>query len=362
MKQPTHILPHRYTNDPFIRYANPWHGNRSYLDGALDVTADGADGIATNRFYDEYRLLRLQVYDTRDENIGGETAFSTLENFTDYLQTSNTSKNIPSSLESKNLLYFTSDNGTTWSAKDGVNRSDNDDGTGTYPAYGVFPGFTLTQQDIDLGPKNFIHVVMNRKFDRIYFSMSNRFGQGLDQHGAGDDRAQGGKIRLSLYYPVRNNLTAQTNWTPLDFVDFTKTNLEDTSLYLSGPITFDIPGDWASTYSSLITWPTEDGSSTNAGVGQTFDLAENSNWTSSGYSVLIGIAWEGTVSNTFETNSPAINYLYPYDNTHSQLVKIVDPMHVSINDIPVAQSLSWVRNGKFVEIEDRFGRAELALG
>ena len=339
----------RYTQCPFSTYANPWNKTRSYLDGNLAATADGQDGLATNRFYDDYKLLRLQVKDDRTGATDAGTGsgpFSQLENFTDYSQATNATKNLFDELDYVNLLQFSSNSGTSWASKEGFNDDTSDDASGTYPLFGNFPGFTLVAGAHSGGAKNFILITKElEKFDRIYFSMANRFGQGQDQHTAGDDRAQGGKVKLTVYYPARDNELAQIHWKPLEFVDKTTAGIEDSSLYVSGPIVFDAPGDWEKTNNSSITWPDFVGS--------------NSNWTIDSYGLLIGIAWEATVSSTFETNSPAINYLYPYDNKHSQLIKVNDPMHVDISDITVTQSLSFTRNGKYVQIDDRFGRSEL---
>ena len=340
----------RYNQCPYSIYFNPWPQPRSYLDGNLAATADGQDGLATNRFYDDYKLLRLQVMDDRTgaTDAGtGSFAYSLIDGFTDYSQATNASQNLFDDMDNVNLIQFTNDRGATWTDKESVNDDSNDDGTSTYPLWGKFPGFTLNHVDVRYSPKNYVLMTKeNKKFDRIYISVANRFGQGQDGHESSDSpRSQGGKIRLQVLYPAKNNNTNEINWRPLEFTDNTTAGLDDTSLYVSGSIVFDAPGDWAKTNNSSITWPSNIGS--------------NSNWTINSYGIIVGIHWEATASSTFETNSPAINYIYPYDNTYSQLIKVVDPMHVNISDITVTQSLSFVRNGKYVQIDDRFGRAEL---
>ena len=47
--------------------------------------------------------------------------------------------------------------------------------------------------------------------------------------------------------------------------------------------------------------------------------------------------------------------MYIYNNPHSQLIEIVDPMHVSLNIYGIAQSVSFVRKGNYQEIKDRSG-------
>ena len=41
------------------------------------------------------------------------------------------------------------------------------------------------------------------------------------------------------------------------------------------------------------------------------------------------------------------------------MIRVVDGHHVSLNSIAVTQSISFSRQGKFVNMEDRFGRTEI---
>ena len=41
------------------------------------------------------------------------------------------------------------------------------------------------------------------------------------------------------------------------------------------------------------------------------------------------------------------------------IIKVVDPHHKSLNDISIAQSVSWKRDGKYANITDRLGRSEI---
>jgi hypothetical protein len=62
-----------------------------------------------------------------------------------------------------------------------------------------------------------------------------------------------------------------------------------------------------------------------------------------------------------EATKPSFNIMsiYPYNNPHSQLIEIVDPMHVSLNSYGIAQSVSFVRKGTFQEIKDRSGISQM---
>ena len=50
---------------------------------------------------------------------------------------------------------------------------------------------------------------------------------------------------------------------------------------------------------------------------------------------------------------------FEYNNSHSQIITVKDPAHVSLNEIPITQSISYGRQGKFHRIEDRLGKAEI---
>ena len=54
-----------------------------------------------------------------------------------------------------------------------------------------------------------------------------------------------------------------------------------------------------------------------------------------------------------------IKNIYPYDNSHSEVIKVTDSSHVSLNSILIAQSVSWNRRGKYINITDRIGRSEI---
>ena len=81
-------------------------------------------------------------------------------------------------------------------------------------------------------------------------------------------------------------------------------------------------------------------------------------WDYDAFGLLIGISYYHA-SPTGTDNQPRIVSIFPYDNEHSEVVKVMDAMHVSLNDIVVAQSVSWSRKGKYINITDRIGRAEL---
>ena len=51
--------------------------------------------------------------------------------------------------------------------------------------------------------------------------------------------------------------------------------------------------------------------------------------------------------------------IWTYNNSHSKSVKVVDPHHVSINDIALAQSISFGRKTRFRKLESRLGLSDI---
>ena len=66
---------------------------------------------------------------------------------------------------------------------------------------------------------------------------------------------------------------------------------------------------------------------------------------------------------TIEQNASKTKYqcvsVQTYNNSHSQVITIKDPHHKSLNDIAIAQSISWSRRGKYVEVSGRTGNSEI---
>ena len=58
-------------------------------------------------------------------------------------------------------------------------------------------------------------------------------------------------------------------------------------------------------------------------------------------------------------NDIKIANIWPYNNSHSQLIKISDPTHVSLNTVPISMDISFGRTGKMITMENRFGKADI---
>ena len=114
--------------------------------------------------------------------------------------------------------------------------------------------------------------------------------------------------------------------------------------------------------SNALTFDTLKGDVSNKDVNVRYSDSREQNitqhWDYDAYGLLIGVSYY-QASTVTEDNQPRIVSIFPYDNEHSEVVKVMDPMHVSLNDVVVAQSVSWSRKGKYINITDRIGRSEL---
>ena len=329
---------HAYTHDPYVD--NDFVGVR----GILDDRTVGGD----NRFLDDYRLLRLQVKDDRSETAYDKLSYSKIESFSDFTQTGNTSKNYPSEVEEENIILGTINKGGAWNSFE----PENDDVSNSI--------INLADSDIisaDAVPNNYILVAKSeRKFDRLFIGLKNIDTTNLKNYNLG-------KCRISLQYPAKDPLTDAIKMRALQFTDYTRapkptthvgaTDPDFVSLAVNGPLVFEAPDDWVKCDESDITWPS-DVQSPNAARTVDGDGVDDG-WDFDAYGILITIGWEETTS----SKKPQIKYIYPYDNTHSEVIKVTDSAHVSLNDILIAQSVSWNRRGKYINITDRIGRSEI---
>ncbi len=79
------------------------------------------------------------------------------------------------------------------------------------------------------------------------------------------------------------------------------------------------------------------------------------NWEFDGYGILLAIICGDDVA---PANIKCQN-MWTYNNSHSKSVKVVDPHHVSLNDIAVAQSISFGRKTRFRKLESRLGLSDI---
>ena len=261
-------------------------------------------------------------------------------------------------------------------------------------------------------PYNWLLIGKDSNFSKIHMNILN---DGM--------RSYNNNINIVAYYAAKTSPTSTTYmWKPLAIVDNTNGEVVSTSLRNSGTITFDEPTDWAKIKSSDLessatagwTGPVNNIDSTanvtdldvvdgiatatatshgfaigdlvyiHANVtslreiitvntvadantftyftsgddydGRTATAYKKINWNSDNYCILIGIA---AGIDAVDLASYKVYEVNTLNNKHSQVIKVVDPHHKSLNDIAIAQNVSWTKDGKYHAIEDRLGRAEI---
>ena len=263
--------------------------------------------------------------------------YSTIEHFDDTSYTA-AAVEMPSDLESKGLLLYSNkdavpgvagETGATWSDVSTRNIDSTVEIFGGSSSYQLRDSTNLTDH-----PRNHLFIAQTEKFDRLFFRMNNT------------------NTIAETYWPPSVAITAYyangTTWEPLEIIDETQ------GLQVSGSIKFNMPHDW---YNGQYTHV--DGGTWNGPVdeqGDTSAAAPGDLWRFNAYGFLICFIVKGTSNN--ETKIKCAN-VWPYNNSHSQLIKIEDPHYVSLNSIAIAQSISFGRSSKVISVEDKFGKADI---
>ena len=295
-----------------------------------------------SRFYSTYRLLRLQVKDNMVDATspvvvgdGIDTlTYSTIEHFDDTSYTAAAVK-MPSDLASRGLLLYSNrntDKTATWRDISTRNSIDNQEifGDATGSSDGAY--MLMDTSDITDHPRNHLFIAQTEKFDRLFFRMNNN-------SNITDTMPT---VAITAYY------ANGTTWEPLEIIDETQ------GFKTSGSIKFNMPHDWKKGDYEDVDSGDWDGPVEQH--GNESGTAPSDLWTFNAYAVLISI-------NVLDSNSrnrliKCMN-LWPYNNSHSQLIKLEDPHHVSLNNIAIAQSISFGRNSKVISVEDKFGKADI---
>jgi len=196
--------------------------------------------------------------------------------------------------------------------------------------------------------KNFLLVGKTDKFNRLFIHMNSTVVNSVPTLGTSIPA-----IRLGLYYPA--DVGGTIKWKSLSFVDTTRYDdiTKDTSLHRSGHIMWEMPEDWAKVVSGTATTAAD---MTDAAQGGVFVDTNPATWDFNAYSVLVTIASD---HNHAAMNEIQVANVWPYNNAHSQLVKIIDPMHISLNDVSISQNISFGRTGKVISMENRFGTSTI---
>ena len=332
---------------------------------SYSFAAEGNLQDSNNRFLDEHRLIRLQV--ANNHTIVNESGdISNRRSFVEHYdddQYTTTTQFIPSSLQSRGFLSYSNaqnEGATCWRQLNAVSRTNATMIGGAESAgeseYDL--RFNLDSSDpkaMTEHPMNWLLLCKTELFDRVYFRLDNTYN-------IGDTAAD---IDLTAFY------SNSGGWKPLKIIDNTQ------RFKTSGSIEFVIPNDWESVTSDGITrsdaYGTEElatgrwGGPIDPASDEGTDGVVDGNprtghdpetlWDFEAFSILIGIN-----VNASSATAPAkvnVKNIWPFSNSHSQLIKIIDPHHVSLNDIAIAQSVSFNRKARFTNLTDRFGKSEI---
>jgi len=199
-------------------------------------------------------------------------------------------------------------------------------------------------------PENFILTALPVKYDKLYFRVNNT----LDKDKVKMDATPGHSastsdvdIAISGYYTKRKVVSGVASyvWEPIRLEDSTF------NFHTSGLIQWDIPQDWARVIGDDLTWDVMSADSS------TSEDSFTTSWNKDGYGILLAC----TVKNNTTHGSRKINItnIWPIIDESVELITIDDPHHVSLNDIAIAQSISYTRKGKYMIVEDRLGKSDI---
>jgi len=309
-----------------------------------------------NRFFSTEKLIRLQVRQDSDNNAMTSSDiinYSFIDHW-DAATYDDGLSHVPAELSSDSLLLFFSEKGggspaDTWTDVRSTNLTNNSIIFGG--AQGAVYSLVSTTP-IEAGTaKNFLLMLNNEKFNRLYFNMANE-----TRFNTINSEETSYELQLSLSYSTNDG------WKPLKFRDNTVPKMPGASatgygkkfsLQTSGSISFDMPQDWDKTIHDKVepqsgVWQGEEASDDGTST------SPNDLWTNNAYGLMLSInAPEGT-----NTTTRCIR-CNRYDNSWSQLIHVDDPMAISINHVGVTQSLSYNRRGTYVELSSRLGHREI---
>ena len=194
-----------------------------------------------------------------------------------------------------------------------------------------------TSTNVTDHPENFIISVTPHTYDKLYF----RFDNTLTNSATEPD------VNLIAYYTkktVASNV-ATYSWEPLPIIDNTQ------QFRQSGIISWDIPTDWARVIDDDLTWDVMSNTGGSAPA--------STSWTKDGYGLMIALTVKTPTSDTDAHEQIKLYNIWPVYDDHVELLTVEDPHHVSLNSIAIAQSLSYNRQGKYMVVEDRLGKADI---
>ena len=212
-------------------------------------------------------------------------------------------------------------------------------------------------------------------------------GSSNDAGGVGTVGVGHQNIRVQAFYTAyEHNSSARFAWKPLKYLNKTKhPDYDDSTWYTDGAFQWEEPDDWASVDPDAIDdnyYPT--GEYYNASDPSTFahsthnqppDTTDVNSATSATVDYFSGMWDENnkkyaimfllkadsaasfTKADTY-ADTQIVN-TWPCSNSHSVVIDMLDPMHVSLNSFSFTQSVSYVHKGKYQIVEDRIGKSEI---
>ena len=237
-----------------------YRGNQIDFKEFYATKAGGGQLEQVGRFYDEFRLLRLQVEDSSEdgpnatmvENVTGQgyraadrMDRSFIEHDSNYKKPNGGNlAQRPGSLKSNGLLLYRNDSGV-WidlAARNPSTKLLNFGGDGSNLG-SMSRNIIDTNTSVDVNPpKNFLLVAKDRKYSKIFFRMDNDANLRMENGSSAVPY-----VKLQAWY------TGPTGWKELAIKDETmldylgsigSTGNNYTALHRSGPVSWDIPEDW----------------------------------------------------------------------------------------------------------------------
>ena len=300
---------------------------------------------SNHRFYDKEQLIRIQVQDSsRNTKMDDDDLieYSLLEVDSTRFGSAQ-SVYYPKFAKPQGVLlvYSTGTGSATWTGLEDRNIQNNNVliGGDADTAYSLKSTGTAAASI----PENFMLFVKDKKFNKIHFNLDNEIIPDVVRRAVATMA-----VALRVWYSTSGG------WKPVDFVDTTeveKGGAVPFSMTTSGSITFDMPTDWESLSSEDVA-----AAGTAAPVSHDITGANDptDHWNFNGHGVLVGFAVTAATNEAVQVVRAHVT-----NNLHSQVVTVRDPMHVSLSEIPISQSVTYKRGGQYHRIEDRLGRAEI---
>ena len=227
----------------------------------------------------------------------------------------------------------------------------------------------------------------NGKADKV---IPGGYATNLDsQSGIGTSGVGKMNVRVDVMYTgLENNKDDSPMWKPLKIFNFTKhPDYDNSTWYVDGMFEWEEPEDWQKEDIGTMPNRFSPRGDTNSASGDTgawaasthrqagtafsttvddyFDNNADKLWdeTNKKYGLMFLIRTDG--GRLSETNAPKsyvnmnVQHTWPCSNSHSSVVTVIDPMHVSLNSFGVTQSISYTHKGKHQIVENRLGKADI---